>query len=180
MQTGLSVSWKLCLNLCSQRCLSPGRSLVSNFTPIGFWQPKILFSVGFMNLGFFYLKMLSVSKLQMLETNVFHSIMVDGKYEFFKNWCFTLIWRIFCAFLVLNWQFDCGIISKRFFWHRFLYILKKQHCFLHQCPSWRDFKPSSWQIFSLNVPLNAPVIAKAALYCRDSFFWWKELSKAWS
>ena len=92
-------------------------SLVSSFTPIGLWQPKILFAVGLMNLRIFDLKMLSVSELRMLESNFFHSIMVDGKYESLKSWCFTLIWAIFCAFLVLYWQFDCGIISKRYFGH---------------------------------------------------------------
>ena len=34
------------------------------------------------------LKMLSVSELRMLESNLFHSIMVDEKYEFLKNWYF--------------------------------------------------------------------------------------------
>ena len=63
----------------------------------------------------FDLKILSVSELRMLESNLFHSIMVDGKYEFLKNWCFTLIWGILSAFLVLYGQFDCGIISKKVF-----------------------------------------------------------------
>ena len=54
-----------------------------------------------MNLRIFDLKMLSVSELRMiLESNLFHSIMVDGEYEFLKNWFFTLIWGIFCAYIV--------------------------------------------------------------------------------
>ena len=96
--------------------LRPSRSLVSSFTPI----------VGLMNLRIFYLKILSVSELRMLESNLFHSIMVDRIYEFLKNWCFTLTWGILSAFLVLYGQFDCGIISKRYFGHWFLYTLKKR------------------------------------------------------
>ena len=48
----------------------------------------------------------------MLESNLFHSVTVDGKYDFL-----TLIWGILSAFLVLYGQFDCGIISKRYFGH---------------------------------------------------------------
>ena len=131
-------------DLCSQRWLSLSRSLVNSFTPIGLWQPKMLFAVGLMNLRIFYLKILSVSELRMLESNLFHSIMVDGKYEILKNWCFTLIWGILSVFLVLYGQFDCGIILKRYFGHWFLYILKKRHTFLYQRLCWRDSKPSSW------------------------------------
>ena len=68
-----------------------------------------------MNLKIFDLKMLSVSELQMLESDLFHSIMVDGKYEFLKH--SALIWWILSAFLVLYGQFDCVVISKRYFEH---------------------------------------------------------------
>ena len=91
-----------------------------------------MFAIGVINVKIFDLKMLSVSELRMLESNFFHSIMVDGKYEFLKNWCFTLIWGILSAFLVLYGQFDRGIISKRYFGHWFLYTLKKRHSFLYQ------------------------------------------------
>ena len=84
-----------------------------------------------MNLRIFDLKILSVSELRMLESNLFHSIMADGKYELLKNWCFTLIWGILKAFLVLYGHFDIGIISKRCFGHWFLYTLKKRHSFLY-------------------------------------------------
>ena len=104
----------------------------------------------------------------------------EGKYDFLKNWCFTLIWGVLCAFLVLYWKCDRGITSKRYFGHWFLYTLKRRHSFLHHRLCWRDSKPSSWYIFSLDVPLMAPLIAKAALYCRDSILWWKKLLKAWS
>ena len=38
-----------------------------------------------MNLSIFDLKMLSVSELRMLKSNLFHSIMADGKYKFLKK-----------------------------------------------------------------------------------------------
>ena len=101
----------------------------------------------------FDLKMLSVSELRILESSLFHSIMVDGEYH-------------------------CWIISKRYFRHWVLYILKKRHSFLYQRLCWRDSKPSYGYILSLDIPLMAPVIAKAALYCRNSTFLWKELLRA--
>ena len=101
---------------------SPSRSIVCSFTPIGLWQPNILFAVGLMYVRIFDLKSSSVFELRMLESNLPHSSMFDGKYEFLKNWCFTLIWGI----LVLYGQFDCGITSKRYCEHWFLYTLKKK------------------------------------------------------
>ena len=37
---GLTESWKLCLNLCSRRCLRPSRIRVIYLTAIGLWQSK--------------------------------------------------------------------------------------------------------------------------------------------
>ena len=111
----------------------------------------------------------------MLKYNLLRSIIVGGKYEFLKNWCFILIWEIFCALLLQCWQFHCEIISKRYFGHWFLYIVKKRHSFLYQHICWKGSKPSSWSFFSLDVPLLASMIAEAALYCRGSSFWWKKL-----
>ena len=45
---------------------------------------KIFFVVGLINLRIFDLRMLSVSELRMLESNLFDSSIADGKYEF-KN-----------------------------------------------------------------------------------------------
>ena len=55
---------------------------MSSFTLIGLSQPKILFAVDLLNLRIFDVKVLSVSELRMLESNLFHSFMVDGKFEF--------------------------------------------------------------------------------------------------
>ena len=117
---------ELCWNLRSRRWLSLILSLVISFTLIELWQPKILFAVDLINLRIFDLKMLSVSELWMLESSLIYSVMVDGKYEFLKSCCFTLIWGILCAFLVLHWQFDCGIISKKIFRALVFVYLKRE------------------------------------------------------
>ena len=125
LQSGLSVCWKLCLNLCYRRWVNPSRSIVSSFTPLRLWRPKILLPDGLINLRILDLKMLRVSEFRMLESNLIHSVMVDVKYELL-NLCFTLIREIFYAFLVLYWQFDCGIISKRYFGIGICIYLKKE------------------------------------------------------
>ena len=129
MQSGLSVSWKLYLNLCCQRWLSPSRSLVSSFTPI----------VGLMSLRIFYLKMLSVSEVQMLESNFF-----PLNYGWWKIWIFKKlvllihIGDILCisSSILIIWLWD--YIKKKYFGHWFLYILKKRHRFWCQRLCLRD------------------------------------------
>ena len=44
----------------------------------------------------------------------------------------------------------------------------------------RDSKPSSWQIFSFQVSLIAPVIVNEALQWRDSKLLWNDLLYCWS
>ena len=125
------------------------------FTPIGLWQPEMLFAFGLMNFKIFDLKMLSISKFWVLKWNLFYSVMVDRKYGFLNIWCFTLIMGILCAFPVLYWQLDCGIISKWYFGHWLWNNLKKNHSFLHQRLCWRDPKFDSWKIFSFDVSLTS-------------------------
>ena len=45
-QNGFNVAWKLCLNLCSLRCLKLTRRHVNNFKPETTFAPKVLFVVG--------------------------------------------------------------------------------------------------------------------------------------
>ena len=72
LQSELSVFWK-------------SSSLVSSFTPIVLWQSKILFAVGLINFKISNLKMLRDFELRILESNSFHSTMVDGKNKFSKK-----------------------------------------------------------------------------------------------
>ena len=59
-------------------------------------------------------------------------------------------------------------------------IFYKTHNFLYQHLSFNDSKPSSGQSFSVEVPLMASVIAKAALYWMYLNFCWKDSIKALS
>ena len=49
--SGLIVSWKLCLNLCSLRWLKPTRSLVSSFIPYTSTTLNTLFGIVLINLS---------------------------------------------------------------------------------------------------------------------------------
>ena len=64
-----------------------------------------------------------------------------------------------------------------------MFVLKnlyKKTNLLYKYPSLRGSKPNSYDIFSLDVVLIAPVIARQALYSIDSNLSQKELLKAWS
>ena len=58
LHIGFSVSWKLCLNLCSRRWLSPSRIRVIYLIPIGLWQSKNELEEGRMNFSMLLLKTL--------------------------------------------------------------------------------------------------------------------------
>ena len=84
-QMGLTVSWKLWLNLCSRRWLNPSLSLVKNIKPLGWWQLKTLFGVGLIKLKIFFLKTEKLSALRILASKMFHSFIEEGKKVFLKN-----------------------------------------------------------------------------------------------
>ena len=111
LKSGLKGIFKAAFEFALAKGAYPSHGLVNSITPIGFWQLKKLFAVGLMKLHIFDLKTVSVSEFQMFESNLFRSLVVDGKYEFLKNWCFTLTWGILCTFLGLYWQLDCRIIG---------------------------------------------------------------------
>ena len=83
-QTGLRVSWKLCLNLCSRGSLKRSLNLVSNFIPFGLIQRKTIFSEGHVNFKMVPSKLVRLSELRMLKSSLFHSITVEEKEEFLK------------------------------------------------------------------------------------------------
>ena len=84
LHIGLSVSWKLYLNLCSCRWLSSSRIHVIYLIPIGLWQSKSKLEEGSMNFRMLLLKTLFLPYLCRLLSNLFHSIITDGKKEFLK------------------------------------------------------------------------------------------------
>ena len=84
LHIGLNVSWKLYLNLCSRRWLSSSRIHVIYLIPIGLWQSKSKLEEGSMNFRMLLLKTLLLPYLCRLLSNLFHSIITDGKKEFLK------------------------------------------------------------------------------------------------
>ena len=65
LQSGFSVSWKLFLNLCSWRWLSPSRYLDRYLIPFRFWQLNVLFAVGLINFKTFFLKILRLGGFEL-------------------------------------------------------------------------------------------------------------------
>ena len=101
LQNGFKESWKLCLNLCSRKWLKPSRSLVINLIPLGLWQLKRLLADGLINFRILFLKILKLLEFLMLWSSLFHSIIVDGKKQFFKKVCLVLKKGILYIFLVI-------------------------------------------------------------------------------
>ena len=85
---GFRLSWKLCLNLCSREWLRPRRSFVRYLIPLQLWQLNTMFGDGLINFNKFFLKTLRLAVLRRLGTNLFHSIIVDGK-KFFEKVIFS-------------------------------------------------------------------------------------------
>ena len=56
LHNGFSESWKLCLNLCSQRWQRPRRSLVRNLIPCGLWHSNTLSGEGLIKFRMTFLK----------------------------------------------------------------------------------------------------------------------------
>ena len=176
----LSESWKLCLNLCSQRWLKPNLNLVNNLTLLGLWQLKTVLSEGRMKFKSVFLKRFKLSEMRIFRSSLFHSITAEGKKEFRKKLYFTLNREILLVFLALYVLTEVGIILNRYFGHLYLKILKKQHSFLDHLLFSRVSTPSSSYSFSLDAPLIAPAIGNAALNWIESSLWWNEALYAWS
>ena len=130
VQTGFNVSWKLFLNLCSWRWLSPSRNLVKYLIPFRLWRPNMLFVVSLINFKIFFLKILRLGEFWISGSSLFHSMMTDGKKVFLKKLCLILKWGILFAFLVGYGLFNLGIILKRYFgdWSFKFYKSSKVFC----------------------------------------------------
>ena len=65
---------------------------------------------------------------------------------------------------ILFWEKQYYSSECFFTVHVFLKKIQLKQSLLNQRWSWRDSKPNSWQNFSLDVPITAPVIPEYALY----------------
>ena len=83
------------------RWLKPSLDLVSNLTPLRFWQLKTLLPEGCVNFERLFLKIFKLSELGIFRSNLFHLMTTEGKKEFRKKLCLTLNWEILLVFLVL-------------------------------------------------------------------------------
>ena len=66
LQNGSRESWKLCVNLCLLKWLSPTRKLVSSLIPQGLSTLIVLLGLGLMHLRISFLKALTDSKFWIL------------------------------------------------------------------------------------------------------------------
>ena len=86
LQIGLNVSRKLCLNLLNRRWPNFSLSLVISFKPQGLWHCKVLFAEGLMKPNMRFLKSGIVSEFLTLESELFHSIIVEVKKQFSNSY----------------------------------------------------------------------------------------------
>ena len=84
LHIGSTESWKLCLNLCSFRWLNPILNLVRYLIPRGLWILKILFGKGLIKSRICFLKTWNESAFFTKQSNLFHSVIAEGKKEFLK------------------------------------------------------------------------------------------------
>ena len=85
LHNGFKVSWKLCLNLCSRKWLRPTRSLVSNLIPSRLSILKMLLGLGRINFKMDFLNTSKLTEFRTLKSNLFHSVITDGKNVFLKK-----------------------------------------------------------------------------------------------
>ena len=76
---------KLCLNLCSLSWLKPSLSRGRSFIPLRLWQLSVLLADGLMNDKILFLKVTILSKCLISQSNLFHSIVVEGKKVSWKS-----------------------------------------------------------------------------------------------
>ena len=79
LQRGFGVSWKLRLNLCSQRRLRPSLNLITNLNSFGLWHWKILLGQGLTSFKILSLKTLYVAEFRREASSLFHCKINDGK-----------------------------------------------------------------------------------------------------
>ena len=84
LQIGFNVSWKLCLNLWNQRWRKLSLSLAITIKPSELWQWKVLFAAGLIKANIHYLKIAKLSEFLVLESMLFHPIIVEEQKIFLK------------------------------------------------------------------------------------------------
>ena len=113
LQRGLIQFWRLRLNLCSRRWLSPRQSRIVSLIPLWLQQLKKPYGVGLINLRILPSKIPKLSALRTAGSSLFHSMTADGKKVFLKKLCLISIRGIQSTFLVAQEDVFSGIKLKR-------------------------------------------------------------------
>ena len=109
---GFIESWKLCLNLCSLRWLSPRRSLVKCFKPRGLCTPNINLGFGRIDFKMEFLNMVNGKFLVLIQI-LFHSCILCGKNEYLKASVLVFNNGIFSRCLVRLSRFTLGMMENK-------------------------------------------------------------------
>ena len=83
------------LNLYCPRSLKPSFNRDRRFIPLGLWQLNALLGDGVINDRIILLKASILSKPLIFQSNLFHSIIVEGKNVLSKKSCFNLLLEIY-------------------------------------------------------------------------------------
>ena len=86
---------------------------------------------GLLKANICFLKIARLSEFLILESKLFHSVIVEGKKEFLKYSCLTLERGMLFLCHVIHASLAVGINSKRYLGDWFLIILKKRQSFLY-------------------------------------------------
>ena len=92
LRTGLSESWKLCLNLWAKKWLKSSLNLVDNLT-LGLWQLKTVLPEGRMKFKSVFLKIFKLFELRILLPSLFYLINAEEKRIYTLLWIEEYYWR---------------------------------------------------------------------------------------
>ena len=89
----------------------PSLDLVDNLTPLGIWHSKTLLPERRMNFKRVFLNIFKLYELRMFWSNLFHSIIAEGKEGILKKSCFNLNRGTLLVFVILFVLTEVGLIG---------------------------------------------------------------------
>ena len=84
LQKRFNVFWKLSLNLWNRRWFNPSLRLLISFENLGLWKRKVQFAEGLMKVKTRILKIAGLSEFLILEYQLSHLFIVEGKTQILK------------------------------------------------------------------------------------------------
>ena len=154
--------------------LRPNPSLVISFIPISLWQLNVLLAVGCMNCKMLFYKNSKNFRTPYTFVKIISLYYSGWEERVLKKSMFDMEPRNVVD--IISYSICCpigeGFIKQILRGLVFVYLKEITKLSSRCC---KYSKLNSCQSFSLEEPLIARVIARAALYCIDSSLWWKEL-----